>query len=199
MKVIGLTGSIGMGKSFVANIFRQKNIDVFDADAQVHEILESDINAQNEIKRLFPEAVGNDGNINRGNLGRLVFTDEDKLKILESILHPIVKKRGDDFYQKSLESGMDIIVQDIPLLFETGADKTCHFVIVVKAPSETQDERVLSRDNITKEQYEQIKKIQLQSEEKEKLADYVIDSNDSKENIEKIVQNIIEDIKVKSI
>jgi len=199
MKVIGLTGSIGMGKSFVANIFRENNIEVFDADAEIHAILENDINAQEEIKKYFPESIDKTGSVNRGKLGRIVFTNEEKLKILESILHPIVKQRGDDFYQKSLNSGIDIIVQDIPLLFETGANKTCHFVIVVKAPGEIQDERVLARENLTKEQYEQIKKIQLQSEEKEKLADYVIDSNDSKENIEKIVQNIIEDIKVKQI
>ena len=192
MKIIGLTGSIGMGKSFVARIFREQGIEVFDADEVIHELTGKGGEAEKEVLSLFPDADDGQGHIYRPKLGMMVFSDEDKLRELEQLLHPMVKAKGDAFYQRCEAEGKKMIVQDIPLLFETGADKSCHAVVVVSAPEELQTERVLSREQMTAEKYEQIKEFQLSNEEKIKRADYVIYTDQDEEIIEEQVKEIID-------
>ena len=199
MKVIGLTRSIGMGKSFVANLFRESHIDVFDADATIHELTQAGGEAESLVLELFPEADDGQGHINRAVLGMLVFSDEQKLRALEKLLHPLVRKKGDDFYKECEQAGKKMIVQDIPLLYETGADKTCHVVVVVYAPEDIQAERVLEREHMTQEKYEQIKQFQLANEDKIKKADYVIYTDKDQDEIEESVRNIINEVAAMSV
>ncbi len=199
MKVIGLTGSIGMGKSFVSAIFQANGVDVFDADATIHELTKKGGDAEQAVLELFPDADDGQGHIHRPKLGMLVFSDEQKLRALEMLLHPMVRKKGDEFYKACEAAGKKMIVQDIPLLFETGADKTCHVVIVVYAPEDIQAERVLSREQMTPEKYEKIKEFQLSSEEKIKKADYVIYTDKDKDAIEEEVKNIIAEVAAMSV
>lgn len=199
MKIIGLTGSIGMGKSFVADIFRSHDIAVFDADATIHQLTKPGGEAEDKVLELFPEARGEDGHINRPMLGMMVFSDESKLRALEQLLHPLLRQKGDEFYTKCEAQGRDIMVQDIPLLFETGADATCHVVIVVTAPEDIQAERVLSRENMSEEKYNNIKQFQLTSKEKCERADYVIHTDMDKDVIEDKVQDILDDIRAMAI
>ena len=195
MMVIGLTGSIGMGKSFVANCFRENGIGVFDADAEIHKLMEPGGEAVKDVLSAFPEAADEAGGIDRKQLGQMVFHDEAKLRQLESILHPILKIKGNAFFKAEQEKGSDMIVQDIPLLFETGADKDCHMVIVVSAPEELQEKRVLKRENMDEATYEAIKKLQLMDQEKCKRADIVIQTSQSKEATREQVKEIIASIK----
>ncbi len=199
MKVIGLTGSIGMGKSFVSAIFKANGVDVFDADETIHELTKKGGDAEKAVLELFPDADDGQGHIHRPKLGMLVFSDEQKLRALEMLLHPLVRKKGDEFYKACEAAGKKMIVQDIPLLFETGADKTCHVVIVVYAPEDIQAERVLSREQMTPEKYEKIKEFQLSSEEKIKKADYVIYTDKDKDAIEEEVKNIIAEVAAMSV
>ncbi len=199
MKVIGLTGSIGMGKSFVSAIFQANGVDVFDADATIHELTKKGGDAEQAVLELFPDADDGQGHKHRPKLGMLVFSDEQKLRALEMLLHPMVRKKGDEFYKACEAAGKKMIVQDIPLLFETGADKTCHVVIVVYAPEDIQAERVLSREQMTPEKYEKIKEFQLSSEEKIKKADYVIYTDKDKDAIEEEVKNIISEVAAMSV
>src|SRR5690606_27303692 len=146
MIVIGLTGSIGMGKSTVAERFRQLGIPVCDADAIVHELYEGAAVAP--IEAAFPGTTSG-GKVDRVKLGRAVLGDPHGLKRLESIVHPMVQAAERDFLRKAAEQGAPMAVLEIPLLFETGGDARVDVTIVVSAPPEVQRERVLARPGMT--------------------------------------------------
>lgn len=175
MIVLGLTGSIGMGKSTAARCFRQLGIPVHDADAEIHKLMASGGWAVPEIEKIFPDVV-RDGAIDRALLGGRVFGDPKALKRLESILHPMVRSVQRTWLRSMAVQAKNIVVLDIPLLFETGGARRCDFVVVVSAPRRVQERRVLSRPGMTPEKFEAIIAKQMPDREKRRRADFVINS-----------------------
>lgn len=182
MIILGLTGSIGAGKSFAAQCFKELDVPVFDADATVHHLLGCGGAAVQPVAHAFPDAVEN-GSINRQKLGAMVFFVPDALKKLEAILHPLVKQAGAAFLDDAMKAGKSLIVQDIPLLYETGADKDCHAVIVVSVPEAIQAARVLEREGMNEQKLDAIRSLQLPDAEKCARADFVIDGTADKGDI----------------
>lgn len=175
MIVLGLTGSIGMGKSTVADMFRKLDIPVYDADAEIHKIYEKGGAAVAPIGRIFPSAI-NDGAVDRQELGRLVLGDEAAIKKLESITHPLLGQGRQDFFERTRSEGQRIVVLDIPLIFETGGQKNFDKIAVVSAPADVQKQRVLARSDMTEEKFDSILARQVPDAEKRAGADYVIDT-----------------------
>ena len=173
MFVLGLTGSIGMGKTTAAAMFRCYKVPVYDADAGVHELLGRGGAAVPAVANLFPGAV-RDGGIDRETLGKIVFDDPQALGGLESILHPLVRKRQTAFLRVSAGQRRRLVVLDIPLLYETGVDSICDAVAVVSAPFYLQSLRVLSRSGMTEEKFFSILARQMPDLEKRRRADFVI-------------------------
>lgn len=175
MIVLGLTGSIGMGKSTAARCFRRIGVPVYDADAEVHKLMAQGGGAVPEIEKIFPEVVRS-GAVDRGLLGSKVFGDPEALARLESILHPMVRTVQRTWLRSMAVQGKSLVVLDIPLLFETGGERRCDFVVVVSAPRRVQERRVLSRPAMTAERFEAILAKQMPDREKRRRADFVINS-----------------------
>ena len=171
--ILGLTGSIGMGKSAVATMLRELGVPVFDADAAVHELQGPDGACLAPIERSFPGTTGPLG-VDRQKLGTAVFGHPDKLKLLESIVHPEVAELRRTFLADNAEA--PLIVFDIPLLFEKSGQHGLNAVAVVSAPAAMQRERVLSRPGMTVEKFEKILALQVPDADKRARADFVIDS-----------------------
>jgi len=188
--LLGLTGSIGMGKSTTAQIFAQYGCPVWDADAAVHRLYGKGGLAVPEIEKLFPDAVSNDS-VSREKLKGILNTDPSALKKIEKIVHPLVAQDRADF---RAATQADIIVFDIPLLFELGGDREMDAVAVVTIDKNTQENRVLSRNTMTKEQFEYIRSKQMPDAEKRARADFVIET-DTLEHAQQQVKNIIAKIK----
>ena len=178
MIVIGLTGSIGMGKSAVAEMLRQAaNIPVHDSDACVHEALRFGGAAYDEVRRAFRLSGLIDRKskaINRGALGRHVFGNDAARRRLESILHPLVRQSQAEFILREKRAGRKAVALDIPLLFETGAQARVNVVFVASAPYEVQRGRVLSRPNMDEKRFHSILASQMPDKEKRRYADYII-------------------------
>lgn len=191
--IIGLTGSIGMGKSETAKMFARLGVPVFDADAAVRGLQAPGGRALGPIEDAFPGVV-KDGVLDRDALGRIVFSSPDAKKKLEAIMHPMVAEERIDFFNKAEEEGAKMVVLDIPLLFETGGDKACDKVVVVSAPPEIQRERVLARPGMTAEKFEQILKSQMPDDDKRARADYVVESNFGLDHAFKQVEVIVRDL-----
>lgn len=178
MIVIGLTGSVASGKSTVAGWMSEKGIAVHDADLAVHSLLSANGQAVPDIKAKFgPDMVAPDGSIDRKKLGGHVFATPADRKILESILHPLVKQHRDKFLQDQRALGCQIVVLDVPLLFETGGDTSCDYVIVVYAAKDTIRQRALSRPGMTEEKLAGILATQMPASEKCQRADFVLDTD----------------------
>jgi dephospho-CoA kinase len=173
MIVLGLTGSIGMGKSEAAKAFRRLGVPVFDADAAVHELYAPGGAAVAAIAEAFPGSVA-DGAVDRARLGAMVLGDHEALRRLEAIIHPLVRAAQRDFVARARAAGARLVVLDIPLLFETGGEANCDRSVVVSAPAEVQKERVLARSGMTAEKFAAILAKQMPDEEKRRRADYVI-------------------------
>jgi dephospho-CoA kinase len=173
MLVIGLTGGIGMGKSAAADHFARRGIPVFDADAYVHRLYEGE--AVTAIEGAFP-GVTREGRVDRKLLGQQVTGHPERLRKLESIVHPIVVKAEIDFLREQERKGAPMAVLEIPLLFETGAEKRIDVTIVVSAPRDVQRQRVLARSGMTTEKLEHLLARQLPDAERRARADYVVDS-----------------------
>ncbi len=173
MIVIGLTGSIGMGKSTIARQFTLHGARICSADACVHKLMSRGGEAVAEIQKYFPMAVKN-GEVDRKILGQIVFSDKQKLIKLENILHPLVQKMEDDFIVRSKRLGAKLVILDIPLLFETDGHKRVDFTVVVSAPAFIQKQRVMARKNMTVEKFERIIASQMQDLEKRNRADFII-------------------------
>ncbi|HEX7947247.1 MAG TPA: dephospho-CoA kinase, partial [Phenylobacterium sp.] len=150
MRVIGLTGSIGMGKSTTAAMFREAGIPVYDADAAVHEAYDVGGIAVGPVGEAFPGVV-KDGRVDREELRKRVLGNPDALKVLNGIVHPLIGKNRAKVFEAAQAAGADMIIMDVPLIFETGGEKTMDAVIVVSAPPEQQRERVLARPGMTPE------------------------------------------------
>ena len=173
MLVLGLTGSIGMGKSTAAEMFRRLGIPVHDADASVHSLFQAGGLAVAPISRRFPDAVV-DGAVDRERLGKIVFGDAAALRDLEAIVHPLVRRERDRFLDLQRRGRRRAAVLDIPLLFETGGEDICDYVFVVSAPAFLQRQRVLARPGMTAERLSSILKKQMPDGEKRRRADYVL-------------------------
>lgn len=186
--ILGLTGSIGMGKSAVAAMFRGLGVPVFDADAAVHELQGPGGALLGPIERAFPGTTGPTG-VDRPKLGAAVFGNPEKLRLLESIVHPEVAEMRRTFLADNADA--PLIVFDIPLLYEKAGSHGLDAVAVVSAPFEQQRERVLARPGMTPEKFEQILKLQVPDAEKRERADYVIDTGTSLAETRHAVQRLV--------
>jgi dephospho-CoA kinase len=186
--IIGLTGSIGMGKSTVAAMFAEAGIPVFDADAEVRAMQGPGGELLPAIEAAFPGSTGPQG-VDRDRLGHLVFADREALARLEAIVHPAVAARRAAF----LEAHRDkrAVVFDIPLLFERGGHESVDLIVVVSAPEHVQRARVLARPGMTPEKFEHICRLQLPDSEKRARAHYVIDTGTSLEDTRAQVEALI--------
>ncbi len=173
MIILGLTGSIGMGKTTTAAMFAAAGLPVYDADAAVHALYEKGGAAVGPLSDRFGDIL-KDGAVDRAALRAKVVDDPDAMKDLERIVHPLVGQSQLNFRQQALESDSKIAVLDIPLLFETGGDQRCDYVAVVTAPADLQEARVLARGEMSVEQFEQIRAKQMSDADKRARADFVI-------------------------
>jgi dephospho-CoA kinase len=175
MIVIGLTGSIGMGKSTAAAMFRRMGIPVQDSDAAVHEMFAKGGAAVEAVGKAFPGVV-KDGAVDRRELGKRVYDDKAALRRLESIVHPLVGRHRDEFLRRMKARREPVVVLDIPLLFEAGLDRLCDATVVVSAPRFLQEQRVLARPGMTAERLARIRAQQMSDAEKRRRADYVVET-----------------------
>lgn len=173
--VIGLTGSIGMGKSVASGMLRRFGVPVFDADAEVHKLMAKGGRAVAAVEAAFPGVV-RDGAVDRPSLGARVFGDGAALKRLERILHPMVGQAERAFLARAARDRRKVVARDVPLLFETGGDKRCDMTLTVSAPAHIQRHRVLARPGMTEERLAQVRAKQLPDALKRKRADRVIPS-----------------------
>ena len=173
MMILGLTGSIGMGKSRAARAFRRLGVPVFDADQMVHRLMEKGGAAIGAVERTFPGIVS-DGAVDRVALGARVFGKPDELRRLESILHPRVRAARTRFLHQARARRDAMVVLDIPLLLETGGDENCDYTAVVTAPHFVQRARVLARRGMTEEKFAAVLTQQMPDAEKRRRADFVI-------------------------
>ena len=175
MKIIGLTGSIGMGKSTIAAMFAHEGVPVFDADAEVHELQGPGGKALAAIEQAFP-GVTHAAGLDRTALGKAVFGKPEELKKLERIVHPLVAERQAAFLRRHRQSRTPFVILDIPLLFERGGWQRVDGIIVVSAPHRVQRARVLARPGMTAEKFAAIRASQTPDREKRARADWVIET-----------------------
>lgn len=189
--IIGLTGSIAMGKSTVSQMFVDEDIPHFDADAAVHKLQGPGGALVAEIEAAFPGTTGPQG-VDRLKLGPIVLGDKDKLARLEGIIHPAVGKLRAEFLEAHRDAPM--VLFDVPLLFEKGGHQAVDKILVVSAPAEQQRRRALAREGMTIEKFEHILSLQMPDEEKRKRADFVIDTGtsiaDTREQVRKLIKNL---------
>ena len=192
MIIIGLTGSIGMGKSTTAEMFRAEGCPVFDADAAVHALYAKGGKAVPIIRAVFPDAI-KDGAVNRAVLGDYMRADPLELKVLESFIHPLVSEAREAFFAGHKDA--DIVVMDVPLLFETGLDKAVDKIVVVTAPAEVQRQRVMAREGMTAELFDSLLSRQMPDAEKRKRAQFLIFTDRGLESAREQVQEILTELR----
>ncbi|MEZ5783528.1 MAG: dephospho-CoA kinase [Rhizobiaceae bacterium] len=191
MIVLGLTGSIGMGKSTTAQMFRELGVPVHDSDEAVHRLYAGE--AAPLVEAAFPGTV-RDGRVNRDELARQVLGNPEALKVLQGIVHPLVRADATAFLKSHREAGTPVIVLDIPLLFETGGEGRVDKIVVVTAPATVQRERVLARPGMTEEKFQAIRDKQLPDDQKRQRADFVIDTGSGMEPARQAVAELIESL-----
>jgi dephospho-CoA kinase len=189
MIILGLTGSIGMGKSTTAKLFAEAGVPVYDADATVHRLYESE--AAPAIEAAFPgTTIG--GKVDRARLSAQVVHDPAAMKRLEGIVHPMLGASRRKFLDDAQRSGARVAVVDVPLLFETGGEKHVDAVVVVTTTPENQRQRILARDNMSDEKLESILARQLPDAEKRRRADFVVDTSDGLDPVRALIRDILE-------
>jgi dephospho-CoA kinase len=191
MIVIGLTGSIGMGKTTTAQLFAEEGVPVHDSDAAVHRLYEGE--AVGAIEAAFPGTTAN-GLVDRQKLGAMVVGDVAALKRLEAIVHPLVRQSETRFLEQARARGEKIVLLDIPLLYETGGDQRVDAVVVVTAPADMQRRRVLTRPGMTPEKLDALLAKQMPDSEKRARADFIVDSGGGLEAAREQVRNILTEI-----
>lgn len=191
MIVLGLTGSIGTGKSTTAAMFRDLDIPVHDADATVHDLYRGE--AVQPVAARFPGAL-KDGVIDRKALSAILAEAPDGFRDLEAIIHPLVRAREAAFLAKEREKGVPLVVLDIPLLYETGGEARADKVVVVTCDPETQRARVLARPGMTEEKFQLILSRQMPDAEKRRRADFIIDTGRGLEAARKQVEEVIAEL-----
>ena len=190
MYLIGLTGSIGMGKTQTAALFEEEGVPRYDADAAVHGLYEVGGAAVGPIGELFPEAV-RDGAVDRAALGRIVLKDGAKLAALEKMVHPLAGATQVDFLNAQMAAGATHVLLDIPLLFETGGHEFVDCVVVVSAPPDIQRARVLERPGMTEEKFIDILDKQVPDSDKRAAADFIVDSSVSVADAHRQVKEVL--------
>jgi dephospho-CoA kinase len=194
--LIGLTGSIGMGKSETAKMFAKLGIPVYDSDAAVHRLYEPGGAAVEKIAEAFPGTV-HDGRVDRAALSKQLADDEGGFKRLEAIVHPLVGEENRKFLAQAMADGAEMVVQDIPLLFETGGHTRMDAVVVVSVPAHVQRARVLERPGMTPEKLDQILSRQTPDEEKRAKAHFVVETDKGLDHAFAQVRTIVETLKAK--
>lgn len=192
MLIVGLTGSIGMGKSTAAARFLERGIAVFDADAEVHRLYAGPIAA--EIERAFPGAAS-EGKVDRGKLSELLLGKPEKFKELEQIVHPRIRAGERRFVQAEHAKGAAIAVLEVPLLFEAGGSRTVDVIVVVSASEEIQRARVLSRPGMSEKKFATIRSRQLAETEKRARADFVVETGGTVENCYSQIDAVIDKLR----
>lgn len=195
MIILGLTGSIGMGKTTTAGFFEEAGVPVYNADRAVHELYESKPVIEN-LSRIFPDCL-TDGRIDRSKLSKTIVKNPSKLAILEKFIHPLVRKKEKDFVKMHRDRGDPLVVLDIPLLFETGPEGRVDKIAVVSAPTEIQRQRVLARSGWDDEKLDRILSRQISDEEKRRRADFVIDTGKSLDDAREQVKHLISRLTLK--
>ena len=190
MYLIGLTGSIGMGKTQTAALFEEEGVPRYDADAAVHGLYEVGGAAVGPIGEMFPEAV-RDGAVDRAALGRIVLRDGAKLAALEKMVHPLAGTTQVNFLNAQMAAGASHVLLDIPLLFETGGHEFVDCVVVVSAPPDIQRARVLERSGMTEEKFADILVKQMPDSDKRAAADFIVDSSVSVADAHRQVKEIL--------
>jgi dephospho-CoA kinase len=190
--VVGLTGSIGMGKSTTAQLFAEEGVPVFDADAAVHDLYRGQAVAK--VEAAFPGVATSDG-IDRELLSRRVVGDEPALRRLEAIVHPMVHRMREAFLAEARAAGAELAVVDIPLLFETGGEADVDAVALVSAPEAVQKARVMQRSGMTEERFAAIMARQVPDAEKRRRARFVIGTADGLEPARRQVRAVIAALK----
>lgn len=193
--IIGLTGSIGMGKSTVAEMFERAGVPVFDADREVRRMQGPGGRLVAAIEAEFPGSTDDTG-VLRDKLGKLVFGDKAALARLEAIVHPAVAEERGAFLIE--HAGQDMVVFDIPLLFEKGGHEAVDVIVVVSAPAEVQRERVLARPDMTPEKFAHILSLQVPDIEKRARADHIIDTGTTLSQTEQAVRSLIDELRSRS-
>lgn len=191
MRILGLTGSIGMGKSTTAKLFTEAGVPVYDADAAVHKIYEGE--AAPAIEAAFPGTTV-DGRVDRAKLSAKVVHDQAAIKQLEQIVHPMLGASRKKFLDDAEASGAPVVVMDIPLLFETGGEKRVDAVVVVSTDPATQRERILARGTMTSEALDGILARQLPDAEKRKRADFVVDTSHGLDLVRERIRDILAEV-----
>jgi dephospho-CoA kinase len=191
MRILGLTGSIGMGKSTTAKLFMEAGVPVYDADAAVHKIYEGE--AAPAIEAAFPGTTV-DGRVDRAKLSAKVVHDQAAIKQLEQIVHPMLGASRKKFLEEAEASGAPVVVMDIPLLYETGGEKRVDAVVVVTTDAATQRERILARGTMTSEALDGILARQLPDAEKRKRADFVVDTSHGLDPVRTAIRDILAEV-----
>jgi dephospho-CoA kinase len=191
MRILGLTGSIGMGKSTTAKLFTEAGVPVYDADAAVHKIYEGE--AAPAIEAAFPGTTV-DGRVDRAKLSAKVVHDQAAIKQLEQIVHPMLGASRQKFLEEAERSGAPVVVMDIPLLFETGGEKRVDAIVVVSTDAATQRERILARGTMTSEALDGILARQLPDAEKRKRADFVVDTSHGLDPVRAAIRDILAEV-----
>ena len=188
MIILGLTGSIGMGKSTTAKLFAEAGVPVYDADATVHQLYEGE--AVPAIEAAFPGTTVN-GKVDRARLSAKVVHDPAAIKRLEAIVHPMLGASRRKFLDDAERSGAPVAVVDVPLLYETGGEKRVDAVVVVTTTPENQRQRILARDNMSEEKLDAILARQLPDAEKRKRADFVVDTSHGLDPVRVRIRDIL--------
>jgi dephospho-CoA kinase len=189
--LVGLTGSIGMGKTETAKMFAHLGVPVYDADAAVHLLYEKGGAAVPEIEKLFPKAIEN-GRVNRETLAREITLIPDGFKKLEAIVHPLVGRDQMEFLADAMAKGIEMVVLDIPLLFETSGHKRMDAVVVVSAPADVQRARVLAREGMTAEKLDHILSRQMPDAQKRALAHFVVETDHGLDHAREQVRHVVD-------
>ncbi|MEM8986703.1 MAG: dephospho-CoA kinase [Pseudomonadota bacterium] len=196
--VIGLTGSIGMGKTTTARLLKEAGAAIFDADACVHNLYAEGGEAVAGIAQLFPEAVQNN-TVNRQKLSQVVLKNPDAIKEIEALVHPLVAIKRQAFLDKTKAENTKYAVFDVPLLLENGGDEAVDIVLVVTAPESIQKQRVLARPGMTVEKFQALRNRQMPENEKKARADYVIYTDKGEDDARRQIQIILEDIEKNAV
>ncbi len=192
MLKVGLTGGIATGKSTVARMFQEHGIPVVNSDLVAREVVEPGTEGHKLVVEAFGKEILNpDGSINRKRLGELVFSDPQKRKRLEEILHPLITRRMGQKLEALEKAGVPLVVVEVPLLFEKGLQRSMDFTVVVRAPEKVQIKRLMQREGLSKQQALKRIKSQMPLEDKVKMADFVIDNSGDLEATKKQVSHVI--------
>jgi dephospho-CoA kinase len=191
MKILGLTGSIGMGKSTTAKLFAEAGVPVYDADATVHRIYQGE--AVPAIEAAFPGTTF-EGKVDRAKLSAKVVRDPAAIQRLEQIVHPMLRSYHQKFLDDAEQAGAPVVVMDVPLLFETGGEKRVDAVVVVTTAPEVQRERILARGTMTAEALEAIMARQLPDAEKRQRADFVVDTSHGLDPVRGRIRDILAEV-----